>query len=65
MFAVVHQGGVVYRVDSDGPLEPDPDYLGPKGSSWQVTSVTVLTVVEVPESVRRAWLAAMAGGNDR
>lgn len=60
MYAVGHRGGVVYRVQPDGPLERDPDYLGPDAASWQTTAATVLEVIPVPRDVARRWRAGLA-----
>ena len=39
-------GGAVYEVEPLGPVDPDRDYKGRPGVSWETTEAQVLRVVE-------------------
>ena len=39
-------GGAVYEVEPLGPVEPDRDYEGQPGVSWETTEARVLRVVD-------------------
>jgi hypothetical protein len=39
------RGGDVYRVEPEGDIEPDPDYLGDDGASVQAPSALIVGIV--------------------
>jgi hypothetical protein len=50
LFAALHPSwlGEVYEVDPEEPLEPDPDYMGGDGASWQAPAALVVRRLGVP-----------------
>jgi hypothetical protein len=52
IYAAMHptHAGVVYEVVPDGPVEPDPDWIGEPGMSVQAPAATIIRVID-PESV--------------
>lgn len=45
-FDLADLGGAVYEVQPLGPIEPDRDYVGTPGISWQTTEARVVRVVD-------------------
>lgn len=54
-------GGSVYLVRPDGPVEPDPDWLGEPGVSVACTSATVIRVID-RKLLRAPYLAVLLAG---
>jgi sugar lactone lactonase YvrE len=53
------RGGDVYRVHPEGELEPDPDYLGDDGVSFQAPRALIISVVRT--GVRRSIAERLVG----
>lgn len=55
------RGGTVYRVEPEGEIEPDPDYLPDDGGSIACPSARVVAVVETA-ILRAPYLEAVRRG---